>query len=90
MDCGKQLLPYRAFAIKCFTLAQTYLPSNDSSKLKANISYYRATAILTSNESIRSLLVQAINDANTYVEQFPSFKVIKVYYIIIYFRTRSA
>ena len=68
-------------SIKCFTLAQTYLPSNDSSKLKANISYYRATAILTSNESTRSLLVQAINDANTSVEQFPSFKVIKVYYI---------
>jgi len=84
MDCGKQLLSYRAFAkmsIKCFTLAQTYLPSNDSSKLKANISYYRATAILTSNESTRSLSVQAINDANTSVEQFRSFKVIKVYYI---------
>ena len=70
----------KAFAkmsIECFTLAQTFLPSNDSSKLKANISYYRATAILTVNESTQ--LAQAIKDANAYVEQRPtSVRVIKL------------
>jgi len=44
--------------------------------LKAKISYYRATAILTANESTQ--LAQAINDAKTYVEQCPTVKVIKV------------
>ena len=64
-------------SIECFTLAQKFLPSNDSSKLKATISYSRATAILTTNESTQ--LAQAIKDANTYVELCPrSVKVRKV------------
>ena len=66
---------FAKMSIECFTLAQTFLPSNDSGKVKANISYSRATAILTANESTQ--LVQAIDDANTYVEQCPTVKVIK-------------
>ena len=69
-------------SINCFTLAQRFLPSNDSSKLKANISYFRATAILTANESTQ--LAQAIKDANTYVKQCPTVKVRKVTQIINY------
>ena len=81
MDCGNKLKKSsRAFAmmsIECFTLAERFLPSNDSSKLKANISYSRAKAILITNESTQ--LGQAIKDANSYVEQCPkSVKVIKV------------
>lgn len=71
-DCGKKLMSCKAFAkmsIECFTLAQTFLPSNDS-KLEANISYFRATAILTANES--NQFGQAIKDANTYVQQCPT------------------
>lgn len=56
-------------SIECFTLAERFLPSNDSSKLKANISYSRAKAILIANESTQ--LGQAIKDANSYVEQCP-------------------
>ena len=85
-DCGKKLMSCKAFAkmsIECFTLAQTFLPSNDSSKLKANISYYRAAAILTVNESTQ--LAQAIKDANTYVEQCPNVKVRKVIQISLTF-----
>lgn len=94
MDCGKKLMSFKAFAkmsIECFTLAQTFLPGNDSSKLKANISYSRATAILTASESTQ--LAQAIKDANTYVELCPtSVKVRKVKQIniIIHFHLRSA
>ena len=80
MNCGKRLLSSKAFAsmsIECFTLAQTFLPSNDSGKLQAKISYSRAAAILTVNESTQ--LAQAIKDVNAYVEQYPtSVKVIKV------------
>ena len=82
MDCGKKLMSSKAFAkmssiaIECFSLAQKFLPSNDNSKLKANISYFRATAILTANESTQ--LAQAIKDANNYVEQCPTVKVIKL------------
>lgn len=78
MDCGKKLMSSKAFvkmSIKCFTLAQTFLPSNDNS-MKAKVSYCRATAILTVNESTQ--LPQAIRDANTYVEQCTTVKVIKV------------
>ena len=85
MDCGKKLTSCKAFvkmSINCFTLAQRFLPSNDSSKLKANISYFRATAILTANESTQ--LAQAIEDANTYVKQCPNVKVRKVTQIINY------
>ena len=71
---------FATMSIKCFNLAQTFLPNNDdndSNKLRANISYSRATAILTANESTQ--LAQAIKDANTYVEQCPrSVKVRKV------------
>jgi len=68
---------FTKMSIECFTLAQRFLPSNDSSKLKANTSYSRATAILTANESTQ--LAQAIKDANTYVELCPtSAKVRKV------------
>ena len=79
MDCGKKLMsskykPFTKMSIECFTLAQTFLPSNDGSKLKANISYSRATAILTANESTQ--LAQAIEDASTYVEQCHTVKVI--------------
>lgn len=80
MGCGKKLLLSKALAnmsIECFTLAETFLPSNDSSKLRAKISYSRAKAILTVNESTQ--LAQAIKDANAYVEQRPtSVKVIKL------------
>ena len=77
MDCGKKLMSSKlAFAIECFSLAQKFLPSDDNSKLKAKISYFRATAILTANESTQ--LAQAIKDANSYVELCPTVKVIKV------------
>ena len=85
MDCGKKLMSCKAFvkmSIQCFTLAQRFLPSDDVSKLKANISYSRATAILTANESTQ--LAQAIKDANTYVKQCPTVKVRKVTQIINY------
>ena len=65
-----------SIAIECFSLAQKFLPSDDNSKLKANISYFRATAILNANESTQ--LAQAIKDANSYVELCPTVKVIKV------------
>ena len=74
----------KAFAkmsIECLALAEMFLPSNDSGKLKANISYSRATAILTVNESTQ--LAQAIKDANTYVEQCRNVKVRKVTQISI-------
>ena len=74
-NCGKRLMASKSFgkiSLECFALAETFLPEPDKC-IKANISYSRASAILSASMSSHYQL--AINDARTYVERFPSFKV---------------
>ena len=74
-NCGKRLMESKSFvkiSLECFALAETFLPEPDMC-LKANISYSRASAILSA--SLSSHYQLAINDARTYVEQFSSFEV---------------
>ena len=83
MHCGTKLTSYKAFvkmSITCFTLALKFVPSTDHS-MKAEVSYSRATAILTVNDSTQFDL--ATSDAKTYVEQCHSVKVIIVQFFFI-------
>ena len=74
-NCGKRLMESKSFvkiSLECFALAETFLPEPDM-HIKANISHSRASAILSA--SLSSHYQLAVNDARTYVEQFPSFEV---------------
>ncbi len=75
MDCGTKFMSTKTFvkmSITCFTLALKFLPSTDNA-LKANVSYSRATVILTISDSTQFDL--ATSDAKTCVELCPSVKV---------------
>lgn len=85
MDCGTKFMSTKAFvkmSITCFTLALKFLPSTDNS-MKAKVSCSRATAILIISDSTQFDL--ATSDAKTYVEQYPSVKVMIVY--VLYLRS---
>ncbi|XP_022794976.1 TPR and ankyrin repeat-containing protein 1-like [Stylophora pistillata] len=59
-------------SLECFALAEQLLPEPADMRMKAEISYSRASAILSATYSSQYQL--AITEARTYVKQFPSFE----------------